>query len=52
MLAVEGAIVRRRSGLISVTGRLPFQDCGEAPEPWQIGQPTPPNGTATTASAV
>ena len=32
------SIMRRRSGLISVIGGLPFQGWGEAPEPWQTEQ--------------
>jgi hypothetical protein len=29
------SIMRRRSGLISVIGGLPFQGWGAAPKPWQ-----------------
>jgi hypothetical protein len=32
---VMSSIMRRRSGLISATGGLPFQGWGEAPKPWQ-----------------
>ena len=32
---VMSSIMRRRSGLISVIGGLPFQGWGAAPKPWQ-----------------
>ena len=46
------SIMRRRRGLISVIGGLPFQGWGAASQPWQTSKPTPPNEAATTALAV
>jgi hypothetical protein len=39
------SIMRRRKGLISVIGGLPFQGWGEAPKPWQTSQPTHAKGS-------
>jgi hypothetical protein len=45
------SIMRRRSGLISAIGGLPFQGWGEAPKPWQTARPEP-SATAERTSRV
>ena len=48
---VMSSIMRRRSGLISAIGGLPFQGWGEAPKPWQTARPEP-SATAERTSRV